>query len=164
MRVRYLSLVTLLLAFAACGFAFWWVLGRLTPALPNVARPAAEPDAVRRDLCQLARAESAFFRGTSHYASEVELRSTADASLPATGRWPYEYAIYVPVPDQFVILAIAQKRLEKQPPALVIYPAPQPQVCSLTSELPQFVWKSDSTPQNWGDNVTYDCENCPSEW
>jgi hypothetical protein len=83
-------------------------------------------------------------------------------SVATAGHWPYEYKIDVPVTNRFVILAIAYERLQDRPPAVVAYPAAPSQVCSLKSELPQPVWRLDSPPQHWGDNVTYDCENCPS--
>jgi len=164
MRVHRLSIPGLLLAFAWCGFVSWWFFRLPSPPPPNVSRRGAEPDAVKRDLCQLAHAETAFFRATSHYAPEIELRSNGNASLPTAPHWPYHYTIYVPVPNRFVIIATACGNLENRPPAVVVYPDAQLQVCSLTSEPPQIAWRLDSPPPNWGENVAYNCESCPSNW
>lgn len=164
MRVHHLSTLALLLAFACCGFVFWWFFGLPSPPPPNVSRRGADPNAVKRDLCQLAHVETDFFQATSHYTPEIELRSNRKAWLPTAGRWPYHYTISVPVPNRFVIIATAYGNLENRPPAVVSYPYAQLQVCSLTLGPLQVGWRLDSPPQHWGDNVTYDCESCTSNW
>jgi len=164
MRVYQSSILAVLLAFAGCGLVFWWFFGLPGPPPPNVSRRGAEPDAVKHDLCRLAQAETDYFLAASHYASEIELRSRESASLPTTGRWPYLYKVYAPVPNRFVIVATLYGNRENRPPAVVVYPDAQLQVCSLTFLPLQAARTLDSRPQNWGDNVTYDCDSCPSDW
>ena len=127
--------------------------------MPEEAAPSAHTvaiDAVKSDLCRLAAAESRFYRARGHYASEYELRSNGDPKLPAGTRWPYHYGIYVPVPDRFVIVALAYGP-PARPPALVIDATLQ--VCTLSSNVPR-VRTLDSPPPHWGD-ISYDCDKCP---
>jgi hypothetical protein len=153
------GIIVLVLAFAYCGFVLWRLLRIPTPPISHPAPRAADLDAVKGDLCRLARAERAFFGATGHYAPENELRSNGDLTLPHGTRWPYHYGIYVPVPNRFVIVATTYGPLEKRPPALLI--DADLQICTATSIMPHFIGRLDSPPQHWGDTApSYDCEKC----
>lgn len=120
---RLVGIVALVIAFSWSGFIAWRLL---TPRaakqvdLPVRVRSVANLNAVQEDLCDLAQAEVNYERATGHYADAQELRSNGFSVLMPEGRWPYRYIIHVPVPETFVITAVAEAPLEDQPSVFLI--------------------------------------------
>ena len=120
---RLVGIVALVIAFGWSGFIIWRLVGPRAPKevrLPVRVRAVANLGAVHEDLCDLAQAEVNFERATGHYADANELRSNGFGVLMPEGRWPYRYMIHVPVPETFVITAVAEAPLEDQPSVFLI--------------------------------------------
>lgn len=120
---RLVGIVALVIAFGWSGFIAWRLVGPRMPKqtrLPVRVRAVANLTTVHEDLCDLAEAEVNYERATGHYADVNELRSNGFSVLMPEGRWPYRYVIHVPVPETFVITAVAEAPLEDQPSILLI--------------------------------------------
>ena len=128
---------------------------------PN--RPVADVSTVKSDLCRLASAERAYFKLTGAYATETELRSSGELSLPPGSRWPYQYLIKIPAPDTFTIVAARYGPSNDRPTAVVT--DARGQVCTFTWHRPENTHQLDNPPQDWrGAPPKYDCEACPAGW
>jgi hypothetical protein len=158
-RVFQFGVFVLVVAFAYCGFVAMRLMrlpqSPITPPVPRLA----DVKTVKSDLCKLAEAERGYFNATGTYATENELRSNGNSSLPPGSRWPYHYLIEVPSQNEFMILAMSYGPLGKGPVAVVIYT--RGPVCTLTPNMPRFTNQLDNPPQKWGDAApTYECEIC----
>lgn len=162
--------IAILSVIAWAGLIFWRLDGQRarsaarprqhTDLPPVTPRPAADLASVRADLCRVARAELSFRHSVGHYATALELRSNGDPSLPQNGRWPYQYAVYVPVPDRFVVVASSHGPLEKRAPAILVDDSLH--VCALRPTAPDFGWRVDHPPETWESKPPdYYCEACP---
>jgi hypothetical protein len=131
----------------------------LQSAVTPPVRPLADVNTVKADLCELFRAERAYFDATGSYATENELRSNGNLSIP-TGRWPYQYVIYVPPENGFMmIVATGYGPLANRALAMTI--DRRGQVCTVSPNMARFSHQLDNPSQTWGDAAPdHDCDVC----
>jgi hypothetical protein len=141
-------------------FLLWRLERRMPPGITHPLPVAADAGLVKADLCRIARAQRAFFASVGRFASTHELSSNGDFSVHTQGRWPYTYNVYNPSPVCFVVVAsTAGTALAGQSPAITVDDSMR--VCVLKTTLPDFGWRLDHPPEDWGEpRQAYSCEEC----
>ena len=162
MRVFRFGTIVLALACVYGGFIAIRLIRTPQPSPNPPERPPATISTVKADLCKLAAAERAYFKMTGSYATEAQLRSDGQFSIPLSGRWPYHYFIKLPSPNLLTIVATRYASSDNRPLAVVT--DERGQVCTVSFDLPRPTHQLDNPAQDWRKSAPiYECEACQTD-
>ncbi len=160
MRVARFGIIVVAFAVGWSTLIVWRLLSSQPVPIARSAPPVPDLARVKSDLCRLAHIERVHFTTTGRYGDQRELHSDGNLGMP-TSPWPYLYYVSVPRPDRFLINAIP---FHAERTRLTIFSVDSNlNLCSMSPNMPNAVWKLDAPLQEWGDPVPdYDCEPCPA--